>query len=124
MVGRLFCHGKGAACGLSVPWPAAAGIRPVVKAKHRTGDGLMRAEAERKGRYGRSRRGMLELDVLLLPFLEEVYSSLDPEDQARYKRLLECEDQDMFVWFMQRGEPEDPDLRRIVRMILDRVQPD
>jgi len=37
--------------------------------------------------------------------------------------LLECEDQDMFGWFMQRGEPEDADLRHIVRMILDRVQP-
>ncbi len=29
-----------------------------------------------------------------------------------------------FGWFMQRGEPEDADLRRMVRMILDRVQPD
>ena len=38
--------------------------------------------------------------------------------------LLESEDQDMFGWFMQRSEPEDPDLKRIVRMILDRVQPD
>lgn len=29
----------------------------------------------------------------------------------------------MFGWFMQREEPEDEDLRRMVRMILDRVQP-
>ena len=29
----------------------------------------------------------------------------------------------MCGWFMQREEPEDPDLRHIVRMILDRVQP-
>ena len=49
---------------------------------------------------------------------------LDAEDQARFRKLLECEDQDMFGWFMQRGEPEDADLRRMVRMILDRVQPD
>lgn len=71
-----------------------------------------------------SRRGMLELDVLLLPFLEQAYSSLPEEDQQRYHKLLGCEDTDMFEWFMQRSEPEDPDLRRIVRMILDRVQPD
>ena len=82
------------------------------------------APAARADRYQRySRRGMLELDVLLVPFVEEVYSSLDAEDQARYRKLLECEDQDMFGWFMQRGEPDDPDLRRMVRMILDRVQP-
>ena len=73
--------------------------------------------------FWHSRRGMLELDVLLVPFVREVYAGLDAEDQARYRKLLECEDQDMFGWFMQRDEPEDPDLRRMVRMILDRVQP-
>lgn len=73
--------------------------------------------------FWHSRRGMLELDVLLVPFVREVYPSLDAENQARYRKLLECEDQDMFGWFMQRGEPDDADLRLIVRMILDRVQP-
>ncbi|MNJ79937.1 Antitoxin CptB [compost metagenome] len=61
--------------------------------------------------------------MLLVPFVQEVYPNLNPEDQARYRKLLECEDQDMFGWFMQREEPEDADLRRIVKMILDRVQP-
>ncbi len=83
----------------------------------------MSAEVEYKRLYWHSRRGMLELDVLLLPFLEEAYLALEDGDKARYRKLLECEDQDMFVWFMQRGEPDDPDLKRIVRMILDRVQP-
>lgn len=73
--------------------------------------------------FWHSRRGMLELDVLLVPFVQEVYASLDEADQARYRKLLECEDQDMFGWFMQRDEPEDADLLRMVRMILDRVQP-
>jgi antitoxin CptB len=73
--------------------------------------------------FWHSRRGMLELDVLLVPFVREVYSSLDVDDQARYRKLLECEDQDMFGWFMQRDEPQDADLKRMVRMILDRVQP-
>ncbi|GAB3385060.1 FAD assembly factor SdhE [Azotobacter armeniacus] len=70
-----------------------------------------------------SRRGMLELDVLLVPFVKEAYSNLDVEDQARFRKLLECEDQDMFGWFMRREEPADLDLYRMVNMILDRVQP-
>src|SRR5690606_8831789 len=70
-----------------------------------------------------SRRGMMELDVLLVPLVEEMKTTLDPEDQARYRKLLECEVQDMLVWLMQRGEPEDAKLRRIVNMILDRVKP-
>ena len=73
--------------------------------------------------YWHSRRGMLELDVLLVPFVKEVYATLNDVDRECYRKLLECEDQDMFGWFMQRGEPEDADLRRMVRMILDRVQP-
>lgn len=83
----------------------------------------MLADVEMKRLYWHSRRGMLELDVLLGPFLEEAYSDLDAEDKLRYRKLLESEDQDMFGWFMQRNEPDDPDLKRMVRMILDRVQP-
>ncbi|MBV4519844.1 succinate dehydrogenase assembly factor 2 [Pseudomonas sp. SWRI74] len=73
--------------------------------------------------YWHSRRGMLELDVLLVPFVKEVYAGLNEVDRALYVRLLECEDQDMFRWFMERNESEDPELQRMVRMILDRVQP-
>lgn len=83
----------------------------------------MSADVEFKRLYWHSRRGMLELDVLLVPFLEEAYRDLEDADKDRYRQLLECEDQDMFGWFMQRSEPEDADLKRIVRMILDRVQP-
>lgn len=71
-----------------------------------------------------SRRGMLELDNLLIPFMEEAYRNLDTDDQARYKKLLSCEDNDMFEWFMQRSRPADPDLQRMVDIILKRVQPD
>jgi len=73
--------------------------------------------------FWQSRRGMLELDVLLVPFVREVYPDLDEVNQARYRKLLACEDQDMFGWFMEREEPADEDLRLVVRMILDRVQP-
>lgn len=74
--------------------------------------------------YWHSRRGMLELDVLLIPFLEEVYRTLPRDDQVRYEKLLTCEDTDIWQWFMQRGKPDDPDLQRIVNMIVSRAQPD
>lgn len=83
-----------------------------------------KSQAEFNRLWWHSRRGMLELDVLLIPFLEEAYPSLPKEDRQRYHKLIQCEDADMFEWFMQRSEPDDPDLRRIVRLILDRVQPD
>lgn len=73
--------------------------------------------------FWHSRRGMLELDVLLVPFTQEVYATLSESDRELYRRLLTCEDQDMFGWFMERTESEDPELQRMVRIILDRVQP-
>ncbi|WP_286237115.1 succinate dehydrogenase assembly factor 2 [Neptuniibacter halophilus] len=70
-----------------------------------------------------SRRGMLELDVLFVPFVEEAFADLDLDDQHRFVKLLDEEDQDLFVWLMEREVPQDPDLQRIVRIILERVQP-
>ena len=67
--------------------------------------------------------GLALADSLDVPFVQEVYATLDADDQARYRKLLECEDQDMFGWFMERSESQDPELQRMVRMILDRVQP-
>lgn len=66
-----------------------------------------------------SRRGMLELDLILLPFLEKIYPTLSEEDQKRYQHLLECEDQDMFAWFLRREDPEDKEILKIVQIIRD-----
>lgn len=78
---------------------------------------------EKKRLWWHSRRGMLELDVLLLPFLEEVYSDLCEEDQTKYRDLLECEDPDLFQWFMRTATSSNPNHQYIVNMILKRVQP-
>ena len=66
-----------------------------------------------------SRRGMLELDLILLPFLEQIYPDLPAEDQLRYQQLLDCEDQEMFAWFLRREDPEDPEILKIVQIVRD-----
>ena len=62
---------------------------------------------------------MLELDLVLLPFLEKIYPTLEQDDKERYWRLLDSEDQDMFGWFLKRENPDDPDLLKIVQIIRD-----
>jgi antitoxin CptB len=64
-----------------------------------------------------SRRGMLELDLVLMPFLENVYPNLEQADKERYWLLLEEQDQDLFAWFMRRTDPANPELQRIVDII-------
>ncbi|WP_022965681.1 FAD assembly factor SdhE [Denitrificimonas caeni] len=83
----------------------------------------MSIETEVKRLYWHSRRGMWELDQLLVPFVEERYLELDEADRERYRLLLDCEDQDIFGWFMRRAEPDSDDLKRIVALVLDHARP-
>ena len=64
------------------------------------------------------RRGMLELDVLLLPYCRDMYLTLSPEDQAKFVDLVACEDPDLFGWFMQQSVAEDPNHAYMVDKIL------
>ena len=74
-------------------------------------------DEEKRMRWA-SRRGMLELDLILGPFVSEHYRGLSHEDRLRYRTLMECQDQELFAWFVNRERPADPDLQRIVDTIL------
>lgn len=65
-----------------------------------------------------SRRGMLELDLVLGPFVEKHLRDLDEENQRRYVYLLTSEDQDLFRWFLSAEKPEDEEKAKIVAVIL------
>ena len=65
-----------------------------------------------------ARRGMLELDLLLEPFVRHCYQSLPERQQGYYRKLLGCEDQDLHSWFLGRVRPEDEELADIVERIL------
>lgn len=68
------------------------------------------------------RRGMLELDVLLLPFVEEAFDGLTYEKQETFERLLTSDDPDLFAWFMGHQKCEDPELAEMVDIIIRRVK--
>jgi len=65
-----------------------------------------------------ARRGMLELDLVLAPFVSDCYAALDAVGRRRVQRLLQCEDQDLFAWLLQRERPADEELAAIVAQIL------
>ena len=68
------------------------------------------------------RRGMLELDVLFMPFVDEAYDQLSEQDKVSFERLLECQDPELFAWFMGHEECEDKELKHMVQLILNRVK--
>lgn len=80
-------------------------------------------ELQRNRLRWRSRRGMLELDLLLLPYFDEVFDQLPETEQNIFIRLLEQDDPDLLQWFSRKGVPDDAELAELVERILDRVQP-
>ncbi len=66
-----------------------------------------------------ARRGMLELDLVLEPFVSSRYAELDASDRATFQRLMLCEDQELFAWFLRREQPSDPELADIVQRVLE-----
>lgn len=65
------------------------------------------------------RRGMLELDLLLLPFVEEQYSLLPPDEQTAFTELLTYPDQEIYAWLTERETPEDQSLALMAKKILN-----
>jgi antitoxin CptB len=65
----------------------------------------------------RSRRGMLELELALKPFVERRLQALEAGDLGRYADLLEHDDWDIFDWIQGRSEPDDAGLAALVAAI-------
>ena len=81
------------------------------------------AEAVNKSRLlWACRRGMLELDVLFLPFVNEAYDNLSDLDKMTLERLLTNEDPDLFAWFMGHKTCPDPEQAKMIDVILKRVK--
>jgi len=74
-------------------------------------------DAERNRCYWRSRRGLLELDLLLPPFVRARFESLSARERRTLQRLLDCEDQDIWDWFQQRSVPEDAEIEQLITRI-------
>ncbi len=60
------------------------------------------------------RRGMLELDLFLVPFFENVYDTFSHEDQEHFSEMLCHTDPELLGWFMGHNDPVDPNILKLV----------
>ena len=67
--------------------------------------------------YWRSRRGMLELELKLVPFVKQEYVNLSNSEQILYETLLEEEDWQIFDWLQGRAIPEDEGMQQLIAKI-------
>ena len=65
----------------------------------------------------RCRRGMLELDLILLEFVERQYPKLPVPDRRTFERLLNVPDASLLAYLNGTTEATDGELRYIVQKI-------
>ena len=78
---------------------------------------LTNAESIRRLRW-RCRRGMRELDALLMRFVDEHYAVAPRAQQQAFEALLNRPDPEILGLLMGRDRDDDPDLDDVVSMIL------
>ena len=68
--------------------------------------------------YWRSRRGMLELELKLVPFVRDKFEHLNDAEKKAYESMLEEEDWQLYDWFQAREIPSDPITKTVVDKII------
>jgi antitoxin CptB len=63
------------------------------------------------------RRGMLELDLILLRFAEKQLDLMTETEMNAFEKLLSCTDPELFSWLMGNSFPLDKELADIVEFI-------
>lgn len=67
----------------------------------------------------RCRRGMRELDQLMLRYLDCRWSIADDDERKLFLHLLDCEDDKLWRWFMGLERSKDESINVIVKIISD-----
>jgi len=79
-------------------------------------------EEQKKALVWQCRRGIKEIEVIMIPFLEEFFVKEDESIRNAFIALLDEADLDIFEWFMHREKPESEQMELIVNVILERLE--
>ena len=65
----------------------------------------------------RCRRGMRELDQLLERWLDREYAVVSEAERGVFRKLLDCEDDRLWRWFLGHEAPDDVEIAALVDRI-------
>ena len=69
------------------------------------------------------RRGMLELDLILMPFAKKNLNTMTAAQIAAFDKMLSVTDPELFSWLMGYETPDDKEMLEIVEFIQLKHQP-
>ncbi|MEE4186335.1 MAG: succinate dehydrogenase assembly factor 2 [Gammaproteobacteria bacterium] len=78
------------------------------------------ADADMARLRWRCRRGMRELDMLLLGYADRCYAEASPPQQDAFRRLLTLPDPEILALLTGRSEAQDELLGNLVQQLLNR----
>ncbi|MGH8031405.1 MAG: succinate dehydrogenase assembly factor 2 [Luteimonas sp.] len=84
----------------------------------------MSNDAELKRLRWRCRRGMRELDQLLMRWLDQCWAASSEAERGVFLRLLDGEDDRLWRWFLGNERPTDAALDALVQHIRTLPPPD
>lgn len=68
------------------------------------------------------RRGMRELDELLLRYLEDCYADDSDADKAAFRAVLDLADPELNAYLLQRQKPSSESIAGVIDRILRRAE--
>jgi antitoxin CptB len=74
-------------------------------------------DAELRRLRWRCRRGMRELDQLLSRWLDQCWAAASEAERGVFLRLLDCEDDKLWHWFLGHETPPDAAIDSLVQRI-------
>jgi len=74
-------------------------------------------QSEQARVYWQCRRGMLELDLMLQPFVQQHYARLNRQERAALATLLAYPDQQLLEYLMGHGVPHNKDVADVAEQI-------
>jgi antitoxin CptB len=80
----------------------------------------MSADSEMSRMRWRCRRGMRELDMLLLGYVDKHYADAVPAEQQAFRRLLTIPDPDILALLTGRALADDEHLDYVIKRLLER----
>jgi antitoxin CptB len=71
----------------------------------------------------RCRRGMRELDLVLMRFLDLDYPTMDTDTQRAFDALLDTPDPELYAWLLQRTAPPTAELAGLIARLQRHREP-
>ena len=69
------------------------------------------------------RRGMLELDSMLQPFLDKSYKNITTKEKSIFVTLLDYPDQELLEYLMLRKAPDEKEFTHVITKIREAAGP-